>query len=55
MNHEAQCLSSAAANIPGFQHRDNMGTLGRAPFLTSAKSEGKQSARKHANVIRGEQ
>lgn len=54
MNHEAQYLSSAVANIPGFQHREKMGTLCRAPFLASAKSEEKQSVRKHASIVSGE-
>lgn len=51
MNHEAQHLSAAVANLPGFQHREKMGTLRRAPFLVSAKSEEKQNARKHASII----
>lgn len=51
MNHEAQHLSAAVANIPGFQHRGKMGTLSRAPFLVSAKSEEKQDARKLASII----
>lgn len=54
MNHEVQRLSSAVANIPGFQHREKMGTASRAPFLASAKSEKKQSARKHASIVSGE-
>lgn len=48
MNHEAQHLSSAVATSPGFQHREKMGTLSRAPFLAFTKSEEKQSARKYA-------
>lgn len=54
MNHEAQHLNTDVADIPGFQHRKRTGTLGRAPFLASGKSEEKQSARKHTNIIRGE-
>lgn len=49
--YEAQHLSSVIANIPGFQHREKMGTLSRAPFLASAKSEEKHSARKHASIV----
>lgn len=54
MNHEAQHLSPAVANIPCFQHREKMGTLSRAPFQASAKSEEKRSARKRARFVSGE-